>query len=390
VLLLAILALIGGILQLLRSYPAVAPVTTASASVQLGTPPVLPWPAQGEASMTVAGLGTMGSSGPLTPIPMASTAKVMTALVILEDHPLGPGQMGPVITLAPADVADYDHDVALNESSVPVVVGEQLTEYQLLQGLLIPSASNFADLLARWDAQSVPAFVAKMNQRAAALGMVHTQYADASGFAPATVSVPQDLVTVAMQAMRDPVFAQIVAQPQVTLPIAGTRRSTDALLGEGVVIGIKTGHTDQAGGNFVFAAETLVEGGPLVRIFGAVMGQADLQAAFDATRSLVRGMTAHLHDRIVVHKLDPLATYTAPWRATADARPQDFLEFLYADGMTLHRRIDVLTVHPPLAADAVVGTLTVVVGEQRRIVALVIARPLEGPGLRWRLLRPPN
>ena len=389
-LLVAILLLGGSVAQLLRAYPVVAPVVTAAGLTQLGTAPALPWPARGEAALTVPGLGSMGGSGPLQSIPMASTAKVMTALLVLEDHPLGMDQPGPTITITAGDVAAYEHGLAQDESSVAVVVGEQLSEYQLLQGLLIPSASNFADLLARWDAGSLDAFVARMNQRAAALGLAHTHYADASGFSPLTVSVPADLVTVAQQAMRDPVFARIVAQPAVILPIAGTRRSTDALLAEGAVIGIKTGHTVTAGGNFVFAAESQVDGGAPVRVYGAVMGQASLAAAFDASRSLILAVTAHLHYGIVVHRLEVVARYAAPWGAQTTAQPDDVLQFLYADGMTLHRRIDVTAVQPPIAEGTVVGMLTVDVGDQRRMVPLVSAGALEGPSLRWRLERPPG
>ena len=64
------------------------------------------------------------------------------------------------------------------------MAGEQLSEYQLLQGLLLPSASNFAEMLASWDVGNVPDFVARMNTRAAALGMSATHYADVSGFSP--------------------------------------------------------------------------------------------------------------------------------------------------------------------------------------------------------------
>ena len=389
VLVVLIAGLVASAVQLLRAYPLVTPVVTAAAATQLGAVPSLPWPQRGEATLRVTGLGPMGSSGPLQPIPMASTAKVMVALLILEDHPLGIDQPGPTVTLTAADVADYQHDVALDESSLPVVAGERLNEYQLLQGLLIPSASNFADLLARWDSGSLAAFVARMNQRAGGLGMVSTHYADASGFSPASVSVPVDLVTLAQRAMRDPVFARIVAQPAVTLPIAGTRSSTDALLAEGVVIGIKTGHTDQAGGNFVFAAQSGVQGFP-VEIYGAVMGQASLPAAFDATRALVRSVVAHLHYEIVVHKLEPVALYRAPWGAATRARPDDLLQFLYADGMTLRRQAVVRTLQPPVAAGTVVGTLTVEVGDQRRMVPLVSSSPLQAPGLGWRLTRPPG
>jgi serine-type D-Ala-D-Ala carboxypeptidase (penicillin-binding protein 5/6) len=388
-LLLLILGLALSAVQLVRTYPSVAPIVTADASTQLGAPPALPWPAGGEATIRVEGLGSLGSSGPLQPIPMASTAKVMVALLILEDHPIGLDQPGPSITISAADVADYQRDVALDESSVPLVVGEQLSEYQLLQGLLIPSASNFADLLARWDAGSLEAFVARMNQRAMALGMAHTRYADASGFSPASVSVPADLVTLARQAMHDPIFARIVAQPAVTLPIAGTRTSTDALLSEGVVIGVKTGHTDQAGGNFVFAAQSGVQGFP-VEIFGAVMGQSSLPAAFDATRTLLHGVIAHLHYAIVVHRLQPVALYRAPWGAQTGAQPDDFLQFLYADGMTLRRQIVVGPVQPPIMAGTVLGTLTVQIGDQRQTVPLVSDGALAEPSIRWRLTRPPG
>src|SRR5207245_2887973 len=154
---------------------------------------------------------------------------------------------------------------------------------------------------------------------------------------------------------------RIVAQPQVTLPIAGTRTSTDALLSEGLVIGIKTGHTDQAGGNFVFAARSGVQGFP-VDIFGAVMGQASLADAFATTRTLLQGVIAHLHYAILVHRLEPVALYQAPWGARTGAQPDDFLQFLYADGMTLRRQVVVGPVQPPIMAGTVLGTLTVQVG----------------------------
>ncbi len=73
---------------------------------------------------------------------------------------------------------------------MPVQPGEELTERQLLNGLLVHSANNFADVLAQWDAGTMPAFVAKMNAAAAALGMAHTHYADASGLDPGRRAPP--------------------------------------------------------------------------------------------------------------------------------------------------------------------------------------------------------
>jgi len=230
--------------QYFRPLPVTAATSVVPAQERLGTAAALPWPVQGEAALFVDGVGEVGSSGSKTPVPMASTAKLMTALLVLEDHPLVLNQPGPTITVSRADVNTYVAERNQNESVLPVVVGEQLSEYQLLQGLLLPSASNFANLLATWDLGGVPAFVARMNARASTLGMSATHYADVSGFSPSSVSIPSDLITLARTAMGAPVLAQIVAQAQATLPVAGVIHNLDTLLGQGGVIGIKTGHTD--------------------------------------------------------------------------------------------------------------------------------------------------
>src|SRR5262249_59005874 len=82
------------------------------------------------------------------PAAIASVAKVMTAYVVLRDHPLRLGQEGPTITLGDADVADTDRRAGQDESVVPVAAGEELTERQALQALLLPSAHHIAPVLA--------------------------------------------------------------------------------------------------------------------------------------------------------------------------------------------------------------------------------------------------
>ncbi|HXN01097.1 MAG TPA: D-alanyl-D-alanine carboxypeptidase, partial [Candidatus Dormibacteraeota bacterium] len=170
-----------GAFQYFRPLPTTTATSIAPASERLGVAPVLPWPTAGEAALFIEGAGEVGNSGGKTSVPMASTAKMMTGLLVLEDHPLALGQPGPVTTVTQADVATFIAERNQNESVLPVAVGEQLSEYQLLQGLLLPSASNYADMLAKWDLGDVPTFVNRMNARAAALGMSATHYADVSG-----------------------------------------------------------------------------------------------------------------------------------------------------------------------------------------------------------------
>src|SRR6184192_4418743 len=59
----------------------------------------VPWPAEGQASAEVHGLGSLGDHGEQRPVPIASVTKVMTAYVVLKDHPLGPHDPGPEITV---------------------------------------------------------------------------------------------------------------------------------------------------------------------------------------------------------------------------------------------------------------------------------------------------
>jgi D-alanyl-D-alanine carboxypeptidase (penicillin-binding protein 5/6) len=318
---------------------------------------------------------------------MASTAKIMTALLVLEGHPLAVGESGPILTVGRADVNTFYAERNANESVVPVALGEQLSEFQLLEGLLLPSGSNLADMLATWDAGSLPVFVGKMNARAAALGMANTHYADASGFSPLTVGTGPDLVTLAQAAMRLPVFAQVVVQPQATLPVAGVVKNLNRLLGQDGVIGIKTGHTDQAGGCLVTAADVQVGGQP-VRIYGAVLGQPnELSGAFAATTALLRALTPSLHLRVVARAGDVAARYEAPWGESGTVVAFQTVAWVLEDGMTVARQVTLEALPAELPAGSRVGTLILTTTGHRAEVPLITAAAIHGPEIGWRLTR---
>ena len=230
------------------------------------------WPAYGQAAFVRGGQSRVQAGPNQHPAAIASIAKVMTAYLVLRDHPLRPGEDGPPITLADADVADTDRRRGQEESVVPVAAGEELSERQALQALLLPSANNIAAVLARWDAGSVDRFVAAMNDTARSLGMTHTRYTDPSGYDDATVSTAADQVRIVERAMRLPVFAGIVAMRSATLPVAGTVQNTDVLLGHDGFVGVKTGSDDAAGGCFAFQSIRLVDG-RWTAITGVVLGQ---------------------------------------------------------------------------------------------------------------------
>jgi serine-type D-Ala-D-Ala carboxypeptidase (penicillin-binding protein 5/6) len=262
------------------------------------------WPADGQAAFVRTGDQRVHAGPNQHAAPIASVAKVMTAYLVLRDHPLRPDEDGPTITLTDADVADTDRRRGQEESVVSIAAGEQLTERQALLALLLPSANNIAAVLARWTAGSVGRFVARMNVTARLLGMTHSRYTDPSGYDDATVSTAADQVRIVVRAMRLSAFANIVGTQSATLPVAGTVHNTNTLLGHDGFVGVKTGSDDAAGGCFAFRAVRWIDG-KRTTITGVVLGQPG-------------------HDRIAagLNAADAMVDRIAGTRAAPDLRPR--------------------------------------------------------------------
>jgi serine-type D-Ala-D-Ala carboxypeptidase (penicillin-binding protein 5/6) len=253
------------------------------------------WPLRGQAAFL------LGDDGPAAspheqPAPIASLAKVMTAYLTLERYPLSGTQDGFTLTVTPAQAQAEAQDAAQNQSAVAVQAGEQLTERQMLEALLIPSANNIAQMLATQVAGSETRFIAEMNAEARALGMDHTIYTDPSGFDPSTVSTAADQLHILQRAMRSAVFRQIVSMASVTLPVAGTLTNYNPLITEGYAG--KTGSDSAAGGCLAFFTRATIGGRRLTAV-GVVMGQGQgsdtsalLTAAGEAAEELVDSVIA--------------------------------------------------------------------------------------------------
>ena len=250
-----------------------APKTLPAGSVNI------PWPTYGQTAIGAVGYGILSQNGDQKPLPIASVAKVMTAIAVLKAHPMQPGTQGETITITKEDVAVYNRYILEGQSAVEVEAGEQLTQYQALQALLLPSANNMADVLARWAFGSLEEYIGFVNSFTKTLGMENTVIADASGFSPKTTSTAIDLAKLAEIAMNHPTVAEIVAQPQANLPVAGIVYNVNNQLGSNGIVGIKTGNTDEAGGCYMFAASRKIDENNTITVFGVIMGAPDLATA---------------------------------------------------------------------------------------------------------------
>ncbi|MFF6926637.1 D-alanyl-D-alanine carboxypeptidase family protein [Streptomyces californicus] len=262
----------------------------------------LPWPDEGQASVAVEGIGSLGTRGEQKPVPIASLTKVMTAYVILQEHPMRAGTPGAAVV---ADQKSADESYSSVETTAPVLAGRTYTQRRLLELMMVPSGNNIARLLARWDAGQERAFVAKMNRAAAGLGMRATTYTGVSGMEASTRSTSDDQLRLARAAMKDPVFRQIVATASVTAPGTGaTFRNTNRLLGHDGVIGLKTGSSTPAGGNLAWAATQRIAGTTRL-VVGVVLHQRagttpaeGSAAAHEAGCALITTIRADLPDAL--------------------------------------------------------------------------------------------
>lgn len=392
-------------LRLTGPLPVPTVRVTAPAGLVLapGTPPPVPSPANGGFLLQAADGTELASTAADAPRPIASVAKVMTALVVLQAHPLDAGADGPALTLTDQDVTFYRDELAGDGSVVPVSGGEVLTERQLLLALLLPSANNIADTLAVWVSGGIAAFVARENSAAAALGMTATHFDDASGVSASTVSTPRDLVRLAAAALAVPALAQLVQTQTATLPDGTALRNLDILLAAGGEwLGLKTGWTPGAGGCLLFAARHLYPGAaPVLTLYGAALGQPpdvsvdadhpELGGAFAAARG---AQSAALDGYAAVD----LATVTPFVQGSVDAawgaRSGVFVERLHTTalmrlGQPLSLAVSVTV--PPASPRS--GTLVARLhgtspgGGVHLTWPVVTAADIAGPGWWWHLLR---
>jgi serine-type D-Ala-D-Ala carboxypeptidase (penicillin-binding protein 5/6) len=229
------------------------------------------WPLRGQGAY-VLGNGRPAVSPHEQPVPIASLAKVMTAYLVLKHYPLRAGDSGPRFVVGQDDVVDTEAKRREGQSVVDVRVGEQLTEWDALMAILLPSANNVAVLVARQVSGSVASFVAEMNRTARALGMSHTTYTDPSGYDAGTVSTALDQLRLAQVVAKDETLAAMMATRSYSLPVAGEVTNTNALLGHDGFVGMKTGSDEAAGGCLMFRAVWPTESGNR-SLIGVVLGQ---------------------------------------------------------------------------------------------------------------------
>ncbi len=349
----------------------------------------LPFPAYGTSAVGVQGDGVLATSSNQKAAPIASTAKIMTALAVLKAKPLKIGENGPTITIEQADVDYYNEQVREGGSTVPVKLGQNITERKALEMLLIPSANNIAFTLSRWAFGSVENYSKFANNYAKELGATNSNFTDPSGFKATTTSTAKDLVLLAEKLMQNEVTASIVKMQRVNLDSETSLPSTNSFLVlKPDVIGVKTGHHDEAGGCFVVAIESKTVTGETLRIISAVTNAPNLIQAMNDSYAVAQATAGQISERNVITTNQAVGTYSAPWGVQADATASSGLSVLAWKGSKLEPKTSLAALSPS-PDNAVAGKVNIKsISGQEVSMAVKLNQELAAPSFLWRLTHP--
>jgi D-alanyl-D-alanine carboxypeptidase len=179
---------------------------------------------------------------------IASTAKLFTALVIMQSH-----KPNEVVTVGNLPT------LGAEDQKIGLVEGEEITVGELLKALLIYSANDAANALAIYDSGSIEKFADKMNNQAKTWGLNNSKFVEPSGLNAGDISSASDLAKIASILSTNETFKKITstASTQISNLSGKTYNltTTNKILGQAGVVGIKTGFTLEAGQCLVTAAE---------------------------------------------------------------------------------------------------------------------------------------
>jgi len=349
--------------------------------------PAIDFPPYGAAGLGAVGYeGVLASAGTPAALPIASISKVITALVVLDAHPLAVADPGPTITFTQQDEAFYAEQVANDGIVEAATAGTAISQRNMMDAMLMASANNYAQSLATWAFGSEAAYTDAARAWLAAHNLTQTVMLDASGMNPGNVSTVPDLINIAKLAIADPVVSAIVATPTITIPGIGVVDNRNALLGIDGIDGIKTGTLDEAGSCLLFSLDFAVAD-QTVTLVGVVLGGPDHDTINAAIRSLIGQAEAGFQQVTLTSTGDQYGVFDTAWGDEASAVPSEAVTAVVWTGAPIDSSVQLDAV-TTAAQGTDVGDLRFTVGDMQYTVDLVLDRTLADPGPWWRLTHP--
>ncbi|MEJ1087908.1 D-alanyl-D-alanine carboxypeptidase [Microbacterium sp. Mu-80] len=369
---------------LLWPLNAVAPVAD-TAKVEIAPAPVaaVTWPGTGSAAVTVEGIAPVASTTDRDEI--ASISKVASVLMVLDELPLEPGEQGPSFEFDYGDTVDYWQYRSMDQSALDVPVGGSLTEYQMLQGVLLGSANNYIDRLSDELWGSDWAFAQASEKWLSDHGIDGMVIESPSGFDEDNIASPTAVLELGELAMKNPVFAEIVGTRTAEIPGAGTVTNTNGMLEDAGVVGIKTGTLSHWN---LLTAKDVPSGDGTVRLYAAVLGQDDDEARLAVTRQLFAEVEASLASQpIAVPKGTVVGHVSTEWGDPVDVVSDADAQVVLWNGATATAKTT-LDLGDETEAGAQIGTLIAEGPLGTAETSVSLAGEITPPSAWWRLTHP--
>lgn len=387
----------GGYVAWALNAPLPAPVATTHepAAPAPGAAVVVAMPQAGAAAVTVTGaedyLGADGirvSSGGDGVHSIASITKLITALVVLDRHPLSSADdPGPTITFGKAAHDLYDVYYVQGATVAAMPTGSSMSLHDALATMLIPSASNYAEAVANWAFGSPGGYRAAARAWLADHDLDDTTVVEATGIDPRNTSTTADLLRIADLAAADPTVAALCATASLTLPGPGPMYNTNDLLGIDGIDGLKTGNLGEGTFGLAYTADLDVGVGEPLAVTGAVLSGSSRDSVDAAVQALVGSIRSGFHQVPVASAGTVLGAFETAWGSWAQLVIASDASLLTWSDTPITVTMDAST--PKTYTDGEqVGTLTWTAGPKTVSVPLTVKGDIEPPDEWWRLTHP--
>ena len=375
-----------GAFAILAPVPAAAP--TIVARTELVTPaPDVTLPGYGAAAIGAADSDQLYAARDGDGVrPIASIAKVVTALVVLDAHPIDGDGPGQTITLTAADSRLPAQYRAINGTVAPAPAGATITQRQIIELMLVHSANNYAETLATWSFGSVDAYLVAARTWLDDNGLGALSVADTTGFSPLNTASPRTLLDLARIAVADPVVSAAAALPEVSIPGIGTFDNRNLVLGIDGVTGLKTGTLRVAGACLLFSAQELIDG-EMETVVGVVLAGPDHPTIAADVRTLLATVRDDYHELSLGEAGELVARYDTEWGSSVTLHLAETVDDTVWGRVQSVSFVRAPTVQPGMPLPDP-GSVTVRYAERTSSIPLEWRGTLDGPDLAWRLAQP--
>lgn len=316
---------------------------------------------------------------------IASLTKLITALVGLEASPVEAGD-GPVYTVSESDGRVLDEIIAEGGSFAPAPAGLELTTRQLLELILVPSANNYAVSYSRWVFGDDDAYLAAANDWLARNGLDSVRVFDASGMNDDNQATAADIVRLSRLVLQQPLLAEIVGQSVIDIPELGEITTTNRLLGDPGVLGIKTGTTFPAGYSLAAAQHEGESGRELVAI-AVVMDRDDADARAADARATLAAMAVAWQSVPVVEEGETIGSVTTWTGEETTLIAASSANAVLVPGEAA-RRTNELGAIQAGPKGGIAGTVRIAAPGGEQEVRIVTAAAIVAPGFWWKFTHP--